>query len=433
MPDIQSRTARIRALARSDETAALAELSQFLTETFDIRVQELKINYDQYSLNSLNGFFQDGAKRYFFKFHQEEGEEEMSGEYYRADLIAKANLPIDLPVLTSVQPGEQILVYRRRDDRRFSDVLRELDAEHDETQADIVDTAERELNDKILTVARDSLHPVTKQQVANEPIHRLFYERLIDIKTRQAPGGRYRKFYIDQTFEFNGAKLSWKQLSDAALLLNGQAMQSTIGDIFNAALFNLNPDQLANAGGVVAHGDAHNANVWFENSNGKPRLSYFDPAFAGEHFPALLSEAKATFHNIFAHPFWLYDPQVAEQKFEADVHYDKGVLAIDTNWALTPVRERLLRAKAEAFWRPFLEHLRQRRLLPENWKATLRSALAMSPALVMNLRAHAERHNPTSSAIGFYVTALVGSEPVHGSNVVTGFFDSIDPDKDRQV
>lgn len=429
MSEQQSRTARIRALAKTDEAAALAELKLFLTQTFDIEVHDLQINYDQYSLNSLNGFFRDQKDRFFFKFHQEEGEEEMSGEYYRADLIAKAHLPIDLPILTSVQPGEQILVYRRRDDKRFSDVLRELDAEHDEKKAAIADLAERQLNEKILTVAMNSLHPVTKEQVANEPIHRLFYERLIDIKTREAPGGRLKKFYIDQMFAFPGATLSWAELSSATLVLNGQTMSSTIGDIFDQAIENLNPDQLANAGGVVAHGDAHNANVWFENTNGEAHLSYFDPAFAGEHFPSLLAEAKATFHNIFAHPFWLYDPQIAADRFHAHVSFEEGVLAIETDWALTPVRERLLRAKAEAFWQPFLVHLKNGGLLPENWEATLRSALAMSPALVMNLRGNVDRHNPTSSAIGFYVTALVGSQPVSGDNVVTEFINAIDPDK----
>lgn len=429
MSELQSRTARIRELAKSDEAAALVELRLFLIETFDIEVHDLQINHDQYSLNSLNGFFRGSTDRFFFKFHQEEGEEEMSGEYYRADLIAKANLPIDLPVLTSVQPGEQILVYRRRDDRRFSDVLRELDDEHDEKGAAIADLAERQLNEKILTVAKNSLHPVTRDQVSNEPIHRLFYERLIDIKTREAPGGRFKKFYIDQTFAFPGATLSWAELADAKLVLNGQAMMSTIGNIFDNALENLHPAHLANAGGVVAHGDAHNANVWFETGDGEAKLSYFDPAFAGEHFPSLLAEAKATFHNIFAHPFWLYDPQVAADRFKARVSYEKGLLAIDTDWALTPVRERLLRAKAEAFWQPFLMHLKNRDLLPENWEATLRSALAMSPALVMNLRGNVERHNPISSAIGFYVTALVGSRPVSGDNVVTEFLTAIDPDK----
>lgn len=429
MSEPQSRTARIRELAQSDEAAALAELKLFLVETFDISVSDLKINYDQYSLNSLNGFFRSGNERFFFKFHQEEGEEEMSGEYYRADLIAKANLPIDLPVLTSVLPGEQILVYRRRDDRRFSDVLRELDGKHDDKAAAIADAAERELNGKILKVAMGSLHPVTVDQVANEPIHRLFYERLIDIKTRKAPGGRYKKFYIDQMFTFPGATIPWTDLANATLVLNGQTMLSTLGEVFDQALENLHPSHLANAGGVVAHGDAHNANVWFENQDGKAHLSYFDPAFAGEHFPSLLAEAKATFHNVFAHPFWLYDPQIAADRFDAHASYEDGVLAIETSWSLTPVRERLLRTKAEAFWQPFLKHLKRVELLPEHWEATLRSALAMSPALVMNLRGNAERHNPTSSAIGFYVTALMGSRPADGNNVVTEFFNSIDPDR----
>lgn len=70
-----SRTARIRALARTDRPAAEAEaeLATFIAEFFDIPVSDLRINVDQYSLNSLNGFFMSGSAGGFFKFHQEEG------------------------------------------------------------------------------------------------------------------------------------------------------------------------------------------------------------------------------------------------------------------------------------------------------------------------------------------------------------------------
>nr|WP_306269778.1 hypothetical protein [Pararhizobium sp. IMCC3301] len=422
-----SRTARIRSLAKSNEAAALAELTAFLQEIFSIKISDPAINYDRYSLNSLNGFFRIGAEEFFFKFHQEEGEEDMSGEYYRADLIAKADLPVDLPVLKSVQPGEQILVYRKREDQRFSDVLRALDETADDALEALAVEAERGLNEKITAVAVKTLHPVTRQQVRNEPIHRLFYERLIDPATGAVPGGRYKSFYIGHRFTFPGAELSWDELSTAQLVLNGQPMKVSIGDIFNDALKNLHPDNLTGAGGIVAHGDAHNANVWFETTAAQPRLSYFDPAFAGEHVPSLLAEAKATFHNIFAHPFWLYDPQDAATIFHARAEYAGGVLSIETDWALSPIRQKLLKAKAMFFWQPFLKHLQQHNMLPGNWQSTIRSALAMSPTLVMNLRSGADRHNPVSSAIGFYVTALAGSKPVSGANMFTDFFDLIDP------
>ena len=122
-----SRTAEIRRLAASDESAAEAALAALFADLFGLAAVGVAINRDQYSLNSLNGFFSAGGADYFFKFHQEDGEEAMTGEYYRADILARAGLPVDMPVFVSNLPGEQVLVYRRRSDPRFSDVLRALD------------------------------------------------------------------------------------------------------------------------------------------------------------------------------------------------------------------------------------------------------------------------------------------------------------------
>jgi hypothetical protein len=47
----------------------------------------------------------------------------------------------------------------------------------------------------------------------------------------------------------------------------------------------------------------------------------------------------------------------------------------------------------------------------------------------MNLRAGATTHNPTSSLIGFSVAVMTGSEPVAGDDVITRFFDMIDPER----
>ncbi len=422
-----SRTALIRSLAKSDPAAATIELKNFIDETFQIVATDVEINHDQYSLNSLNGFFSADNQSYFFKFHQEEGEEDMTGEYYRADLLAKADLPVDLPVWKSSLPGEQILVYRRRDDRRFSDVLRNLDDEPDPVAISKPAQAERDLNTRILSVAKSTLHAVTPAEVAEEPLHRLFYERMIDPHTGQSPGGRYASFYVGQQFEFAGCSLTWDKFSTARLVLNGQGIAGTFGDIFSNAAVRLNPLNLCSAGGITAHGDAHNANVWFMDTGDHASLSYFDPAFAGLHIPALLAEVKATFHNIFAHPYWLYDPEIARSCFDADVVYCDGVLSITTNWHLSAVRQELLRAKTDSFWQPFLAHLAEQGMLPANWRDTLRSAFAMCPTLVMNLRANADRHNQTSSAIGFYVAGLAGSEPLSGRNIFTDFLDIIDP------
>jgi hypothetical protein len=422
-----SRTAEIRRLAKFDEAAATALLAELLHQLFGLEARDITINHDQYSLNSLNGFFEAGDDALFFKFHQEEGEEQMSGEYYRADILARAGLPVDQPLHMSALPGEQILIYRRRADPRFSDVLRGLDLVPDQKAEAEAIAAERALSETLLEVYLRSLHPITPAQSASEPIHRLFYERLIDPATGVFPGGRYKNFYIGQPFAFPGAKLGWNEFSKARIAVNGIAYRHTFGELFDRAAARLHPDRMADAGGVVAHGDAHNANVWYSRTPQGARLSYFDPAFAGEHVPALLAEVKTTFHNIFAHPLWLYDPAEAAARYFGQARYDGNTLFLDTDWQLSPVRTALLDVKAQSLWRPLLAGLKSRSLLPADWRDVIRLALFLCPTLVMNLRAGAASHNPISSLIAISVAVMVGSEPENGEDIVTRFLDSIDP------
>lgn len=426
MTQFSSRTADIRAVAKHDDGRAEPLLVALLADLFRIDAKNVSINHDQYSLNSLNGFFDTADGAFFFKFHQEEGEEQMSGEYYRADILARAGLPVDQAVYSSTLPGEQILVYRRRTDPRFSDVLRGLDLKDGPGRTAAV-AAEATLSDRVTEVYRQTLHPIAPAEAQSEPIHRLFFERLIDPASGAYPGGRLKSFYVDQTFEFPGASLNWAELARARIIVNGIAYRNTIGELFDLGHQRLNPARLADAGGVVAHGDAHNANVWYVEGQGGPNLSFFDPAFAGEHVPSLLAEVKTTFHNIIAHPLWLYDPEEAARRYATTASYRDGTLAIETDWELTPVRQDLLRVKAERAWRPLLQDLGDRDLLPEDWRQVVRLGLFLCPTLVMNLRAGAGRHNPISSAIGFANAVRVGSEPSGGADFITEFFDSIGP------
>ncbi len=422
-----SRTAEIRAVAKDNPDRAQLMLGELLHDLFDIHPRNVTINYDQYSLNSLNGFFDTDTEAYFFKFHQEEGEEAMSGEYYRADILARAGLPVDRPVHMSVLPGEQILVYRRRKDRRLSDVLRALDLKDDPALRRIAADAESRLSDRVMDVYRQTLHPIAADEAANEPINRLFFERLIDPATGAYPGGRLKSFYVDQSFAFPGATLTWPDFADARFVINGVAYSETIRQLFDGAHARLKPSLLADVGGVVAHGDAHNANVWFVEQGNSADLSFFDPAFAGDNVPTLLAEVKTTFHNILAHPLWLYDPEELERTYSASARYSNGTLEIETDWQLTPVRADLLRIKAEKSWKPLLQLLRNRDLLPQDWRRVVRLSLFLCPTLVMNLRAGASRHNPTSSLIGFANAVRAGSEPLGGSDFVSAMLDQVTP------
>lgn len=422
-----SRTAEIRRLAATRDARAEAMLVGLLRDLFTIEAANLVINHDQYSLNSLNGFFDTDSGDFFFKFHQEDGEEEMSGEYYRADILLRAGLPVDQPVLMSVLPGEQMLVYRRRSEPRFSDVLRALDLDGDPRKAELAIEAERELSEALLEVYRKTLHAVSPEQVVAEPIHRLFYDRLVTRPGRSYPGGRLASYYVGKEFCFPGVTLDWEKFSKARFRINGILYDASVGALFDEAVERLRPERLADAGGVTAHGDAHNANVWYEKKNELPSLAFFDPAFAGEHVPTLLAEVKTTFHNVFAHPLWLYDPALASGKFQAHAAYDDGVIDVTTTWSLSPVRQGLLAVKRDTLWKPLLRDLAERGLLPSDWRKVVRLALFLCPTLVMNLRAGSASHNPVSSLMGFSLAVMAGSEPASGEDVFSRFFDAIDP------
>ena len=426
-----SRTAEVRVLARTDMVAAEHMLSDLVEDLFGLAVERLRINLDQYSLNSLNGFFSANGEDYFFKFHQEEGEEAMRGEYYRADILARAGLPVDQPIHMSTLPGEQLLVYRRRSDPRFSDLLYDLDDNGDEQAIERAVSAEAVLNDKLLAVAKATLHSITPEQSEAEPIHRLFHERLIDPADGTFPGGRYKRFYVNRRFSFpEDVSLHFDDIADAQPVIDGVAYRRSFREMFALANRRYAPRSLADAGGIVAHGDAHNANVWYERGDSDDQLVFFDPAFAGNDVPSLVAEVKSTFHNIFAHPLWLYNASLAEEKYKADVRLEGGRLIIDSDWQISAVRHRLLETKARHFWRPWLTHLSEQGLLPDDWEDVIRIGLFLSPTLVMNLNAGegAQLHNPTSSAIGLGVALSAGSPPIDGEDVFSRFFSMISPD-----
>jgi hypothetical protein len=410
---------------------AEAVVAALIAEAFGRRVGKLTINRDAYSLNSLNGFVETEAGSFFFKFHQEEGEDRMSGEYYRARILAEAGLPVDLPVETSTRPGRQILLYRLRQDRRLAEVARDLDEERNIARLAPVIAAQAALDRAVAEVYRKTLHAITADQAQAEPIHRLFHERLRDFDRPGVIGGRFASFYEDKDFDLPGITLKWRELRDLKIAFNGVLYRDSLGALFDAAFKELEPRSFAGLG-VTAHGDAHNANVWYEEAQEPARLSLFDPAFAGSHVPALLAEVKPTFHNIFAHPYWLYEPQVAAARFEARVARRGDVLEIHSNWALSPLRTAFLERKAEFLWKPLLAGLQARGGLPRDWRRLVKLALFCCPTLVMNLRAGPSApggpHNPVSSAIGLGIAVMMGSAPKEGAgDALSAFLDAVEP------
>ena len=422
-------TAEARRLARAGQWAAAeAVIARLIAETFGLPVAGVEINRDRYSLNSLNGFVATSDGRsFFFKFHQEEGEADTVGEYYRAEVLREAGFPVDMPLHVSGEVGRQILLYRRRRDPRFADLCRAVELGEGEEPRSLIE-AQRALDKLIGERYLATLHAADAAQVEAESIHRLFHARLVDPGRPDALGGRVRRFYVDQVFRFPGATLPWLDLAEKRWRINGVAYRHGLRELFEESRTRLEPARLAGHGAVVAHGDAHNANVWAEPATGGRRLVFFDPAFAGRHIPALVAEVKATFHNIFSHPLWLYDAPLADHRFTAAATVSGDIVDLRSDWQLSPLRKGFLDGKAALVWRPLLAALKERNRLPSDWRRIVRCALFCCPTLVMDLRAGGGAdHTPITSAIGLAVAVTMGSEPETGRDALSDFLDSVEP------
>ncbi|WP_434462931.1 hypothetical protein ACMV5L_11215 [Serratia plymuthica] len=422
--------AQARALTHAGEWRQAADkLRQLVLEITGVAVGELSINRDQYSLNSLNGQLQlaDG-RGLFFKYHHEEGEDHTIEEYYNAELLRNNGFRVDVPLYACGEPGRQILLYRLRHDRRLADVCREIELQQSWPQMAPVVDAQHRADAEILRMTLPTLKIGQSAAVAREPIHQLFHHRLVSPGATPGLGGRVAQFYVGKTFQLAQQALSWAQLQDLQWEINGVRYRHTLGELLLQAGELLAPAELAQHGVVIAHGDAHNANVWYETDRPPPQLVSFDPAFAGRNIPALLAEIKATFHNIFAHPFWLYEPQRCATHYRVAARLEGQRLIVEHDWQLTPLRAAFLQDKGALYWRPLLSELTTRGWLPHNWRRLMRLALFCCPTLVLDLRAGGgSGHTPESSALGFAIAMMLGSEPVDGKDVASRWFTAIDP------
>jgi hypothetical protein len=320
-----------------------------------------------------------------------------------------------------------VLIYRRRHDRRFSDLCREIEQNREVDRLAPVLDAQHRFDEAVCRLALADLHGASAAQIAAEPVFQLFYNRLVDdpkAKEARATGGRARHFYWNKTFDFPGGRYGWDDIADASWRINGRFYPVSLRQAFHEARQRLSPCRFGPGPAFTAHGDAHNANIWFVHDGGVPaRLVMFDPAFAGAHVPALLAEIKASFHNIFAHPDWLYNPAECAASHSASVDLRGGVVHVETDWRLTPLRRGFLVSKAGRYWRPLLAELARRGQLAAGWQQTMRSALFACPTLVMALRAGAGGHNPVSSAIGLAQAIRAACPPEKQGDDFTEFFE----------
>jgi hypothetical protein len=426
----------IRTLVKSGRReAATAAAARLLSEETGTPFTDVRINDDRYSLNSVNGTAVDpDGRRLFFKFHTEEGEAETVGEYYKAHVLAEAGLPIDLPVKASSTPGRQFEIYAFRNDAKLADVCLGVEtarlgvrpAGSDPVAAtpfspEEIFAAQADLDDLTLKAALASLAPPTPAS-ADEALHQLFHHRLVT-PGKDGLGGRYAQFYAGRQVRAAGREMSWEAFADLKWTINGVSYRRTLRQLFERSCHLLEPRRLAALPVIVSHGDAHNANVWLRRDDaGRPQAVLFDPAFAGSAIPALLGEVKATFHNIFAHPLWLYTPDLADRAYHVSAEAADGRIEVTHDWALGALRSQFLALKRDRYWRPLLGRLAEMQALPDDWEAIMRSALFCCPTLVMSQLPGPER-SPAISLLGLAISVMCGSEPDGaGRDAVSGLF-----------
>ena len=414
----------LSAFKKGDIEEAEQNLSAFIAAKFELPVQNLKVRKDTLSLNSVNGVFDSDSRKLFFKFHMEESESTVQ-EYYRAELLSNAGYPVEQPLYISRAVGEQVLIYPFKESERLADVCRRLDKKGD---IKVVVKAQEELDRICAGKAIETYKVATPSDLEKESILQLFYWRLVDVAKDGSviSGGRYKNFYVGQDLEFpNGVKIAYESLGNLLWVINGNTYPVTLEEAFVKARRILAPDHYAEYAACTAHGDAHNGNAWLNEDSNGTSISWFDPAFAGENIPVLLAEVKTLFHNIFAHPDWLYDSKDADLALQASCKIEGGRIIVEHNWELTPLRAAFLRSKLENFWKPVLTDLKAKGQLPADWEEYVRSALFCCPTLVMNLRAHAgssqNTHTPKTSLVGLSIAIMLASA-ADKPDIVSEFF-----------
>ncbi len=201
---------------------AEAVVAGMIRENFSLEVASVAINADWSSLNSLNGIVETGeGRRFFFKFHQEEGEEATVEEYYRAELLQRAGLPVDLPVLICRRPGHQILLYAFRRDRQLAAACLEMERSGDDSAAGRLLAMQAELD----RLTGSDLRRDAPCRDGGGGRGRAGAPALPQPpRRRRAPGrlgGRFARFYGGQAVALPDDEIGWEDFAALRWRING--------------------------------------------------------------------------------------------------------------------------------------------------------------------------------------------------------------------
>ena len=416
--------------ARVDRARAAALVLELIAEIAPEFGVTSAVLYDsKLSLNSVNGRLDAGDKKYFFKFHAEENETEnlADAEYYGANLLADSGVPVLKPLFTSRRPGEQFVVYEYVEAQTAFEAYGTQEARrlsgtsYEEDRLGELLRMELQLCRTIAASFLKSLELSARATMESAAIQQLFYKRLVG--TPRHPS-RFETYYRGKQIALpDGRTIPFDDLARMRWEINGVFYEEGLEAIVANAKKLLDPAKEERTPSVIGHGDDHNGNRFIIDG----KFTLFDVAFAGRQ-PALLSFVKATAHNVFAHPLWLYDPKQMEGRLKLDVTMRGETIIVNHNWdteALSPLRVTILDLYAKEVWRPLVVELSERGWLSRDWQEYLRKALFCCPFLVLSL-IDSNRFSPQSSVLALSKSVELGTR---GNSFLEYFFNSIKPAK----
>ncbi len=367
-PALLYRIQRLQFEAKEDAEALLLS---FVNETFpSLDVVAVTLRPQAISLNSFNGFLTlaDGSQL-FFKTHVEQ--DNVISEYYNAEMLAVAGYPVILPLYSSKQSDQQLLIYPVIRAPSVFDVARSAEVTGAFESEDVQRLIEAQINsdDELFRRYRASFQPRASSD-SNAPIHQLFWHRLT--------GGRFERFYNDYTnFNLPHGNFPSSTVFKVKWQINNSDYANSLIELVSRAITLLDPAATQEST-VIGHGDAHNGNVFLTETG----LVYFDPAFAGRHSP-LLDLVKPLFHNVFA--MWMYFPEEESTRFDITIDERDGTWHIRHNYSLNPLRQMFFDSKFERVFIPALRLLKAQNALRADWREQVKLALMCCPLLTMNL------------------------------------------------
>ena len=349
-----------------------------------------------------------------------------NSEYYNAKILADAGWPVIQPIFMSTTPGSQFVVYDHIDaPTAFSAYEEQEDrllagGAYDKAVVDKLLQSERTLGKKIREAYLGSLELSECANIEMASLFQIFYRRLV----ATGEPTRLQNYYIGKDVQLpNGKSIPFNELSKKKWTINGVRYQQTLEEIIAKAKDLLDPSKEERVATVIGHGDDHNGNRFIISNE----YVLFDPAFAGRQ-PALLSYIKATAHNVFVHPQWLYDPQKLEKSLKLMVSIDDEAVTVDYNWSiekLSPLRLQILDIYKREVWKPLIQELADRKLLPPYWKDYIRAALFCCPFLVMDL-IDGSKYSPAQTVLALSKCVELGSKTGEDT-VVERFLKDIAP------